>query len=160
VITDLSKAKRIVVDRTTTIIDGAGADDKIRVASRRSSRDRRQHQRLRQGEAQERLAKLAGGVAVISVGAPTEAEMKEKKARVEDALHATRAAARGHRSGGGVALIRARARALKTQEADEQIGVDIIRSAIEEPIRIIVQNAVVKARSSSKVRGSKDDAFG
>jgi chaperonin GroEL len=166
VITDLGKAKRIVVDKdNTTIIDGAGADDKIqgrikeiRVAIDASTSD------YDKEKLQERLAKLAGGVAVINVGAPTEAEMKEKKARVEDALHATRAAAEeGIVPGGGVALIRAQRalKTLKTQEADEQIGVDIIRRAIEEPIRIIVQNAGGEGSIVvEKVRGSKDDAFG
>ena len=166
VITDLGRAKRIVIDKdNTTIIDGSGADDKIqgrikeiRVAIDTSTSD------YDKEKLQERLAKLAGGVAVINVGAPTEAEMKEKKARVEDALHATRAAAEeGIVPGGGVALIRAQRalKTLKTQEADEQIGVDIIRRAIEEPIRIIVQNAGGEGSIVvEKVRGSKDDAFG
>ncbi len=166
VITDLGRAKRIVVDKdNTTIIDGAGSDDKIqgrikeiRVAIDASTSD------YDKEKLQERLAKLAGGVAVINVGAATEAEMKEKKARVEDALHATRAAAEeGIVPGGGVAFIRAQ-RALKTLklgEADEQIGVDIIRRAIEEPIRMIVQNAGGEGSIVvEKVRGSKDDAFG
>ena len=101
-------------------------------------RDRQDHQRLRPEKLQERLAKLAGGVAVINVGAATETEMKEKKARVEDALHATRAAVEeGIVPGGGVALIRAQARARQDQgrPSDEQIGVDIVRRALEEPIR-------------------------
>jgi chaperonin GroEL len=166
VITDLGRAKRIVVDKdNTTIIDGSGADDKIqgrikeiRVAIDSSTSD------YDKEKLQERLAKLAGGVAVINVGAATEAEMKEKKARVEDALHATRAAAEeGIVPGGGVAFIRAQ-RALKTlklSEADEQIGVDIIRRAIEEPIRMIVQNAGGEGSIVvEKVRGSKEDAFG
>jgi chaperonin GroEL len=166
VVTDLGRAKRIVVDKdNTTIIDGAGSDDKIqgrikeiRVAIDTSTSD------YDKEKLQERLAKLAGGVAVINVGAATEAEMKEKKARVEDALHATRAAAEeGIVPGGGVAFIRAQ-RALKTLklgEADEQIGVDIIRRAIEEPIRMIVQNAGGEGSIVvEKVRGSKDDAFG
>ena len=166
VITDLARAKRVVVDKdNTTIIDGAGADDKIqgrikeiRVAIDSSTSD------YDKEKLQERLAKLAGGVAVINVGAATEAEMKEKKARVEDALHATRAAAEeGIVPGGGVAFIRAQ-RALKTlklAEADEQIGVDIVRRAIEEPIRMIVQNAGGEGSIVvEKVRGSKDDAFG
>jgi chaperonin GroEL len=166
VITDLGRAKRVVVDKdNTTIIDGAGSDDKIqgrikeiRVAIDASTSD------YDKEKLQERLAKLAGGVAVINVGAATEAEMKEKKARVEDALHATRAAAEeGIVPGGGVAFIRAQ-RALKTLklgEADEQIGVDIIRRAIEEPIRMIVQNAGGEGSIVvEKVRGSKDDAFG
>jgi len=166
VVTDLGRAKRVVVDKdNTTIIDGAGSDDKIqgrikeiRVAIDASTSD------YDKEKLQERLAKLAGGVAVINVGAATEAEMKEKKARVEDALHATRAAAEeGIVPGGGVAFIRAQ-RALKTLklgEADEQIGVDIIRRAIEEPIRMIVQNAGGEGSIVvEKVRGSKDDAFG
>jgi chaperonin GroEL len=113
---------------------------------------------------QERLAKLAGGVAVINVGAATEAEMKEKKARVEDALHATRAAVEeGIVPGGGVALIRAQKalKNIKLDETDEQIGVDIIRRAIEEPLRMIVQNAGGEGSIVlEKVRSSKDDKFG
>jgi len=165
VITDLGRAKRIVVDKdNTTIIDGAGREDKIqgrikeiRVAIDASTSD------YDKEKLQERLAKLAGGVAVINVGAATEAEMKEKKARVEDALHATKAAAEeGIVPGGGVALIRAQ-RALKALklDADEQIGVDIIRRAVEEPIRMIVQNAGGEGSIVvEKVRSSKDDAFG
>jgi chaperonin GroEL len=166
VIGDLGRAKRIVVDKdNTTIIDGNGEEKKIegriseiRVAIDKSTSD------YDKEKLQERLAKLAGGVAVINVGAATEAEMKEKKARVEDALHATRAAVEeGIVPGGGVALIRAQ-RALKnfkTSESDEQIGVDIIRRAIEEPIRMIVYNAGGEGSIVvEKVRGSKDDAFG
>ena len=110
-----------------------------------------------------RMAKLAGGVAVINVGAATEAEMKEKKARVEDALHATRAAVEeGTVPGGGVAFIRAQ-KALKNLklDTDEQIGVEIIRRAIEEPLRMIVQNAGGEGSIVlEKVRSSKDDKFG
>jgi chaperonin GroEL len=165
VVTDLGRAKRIVIDKdNTTIIDGAGGEDKIqgrikeiRVAIDSSTSD------YDKEKLQERLAKLSGGVAVINVGAATEAEMKEKKARVEDALHATKAAAEeGIVPGGGVALIRAQ-RALKglKLEADEQIGVDIIRRAVEEPIRMIVQNAGGEGSIVvEKVRSSKDDAFG
>jgi chaperonin GroEL len=165
VVTDLGKAKRIVIDKdNTTIIDGSGAEDKIqgrikeiRVAIDSSTSD------YDKEKLQERLAKLSGGVAVINVGAATEAEMKEKKARVEDALHATKAAAEeGIVPGGGVALIRAQ-RALKglKLDADEQIGVDIIRRSIEEPIRMIVQNAGGEGSIVvEKVRASKDDAFG
>jgi len=165
VVTDLGRAKRIVIDKdNTTIIDGSGAEDKIqgrikeiRVAIDSSTSD------YDKEKLQERLAKLTGGVAVINVGAATEAEMKEKKARVEDALHATKAAAEeGIVPGGGVALIRAQ-RALKglKLEADEQIGVDIIRRSIEEPIRMIVQNAGGEGSIVvEKVRASKDDAFG
>ena len=165
VVTDLGKAKRIVVDKdNTTIIDGAGDTDKIQgrikeinAAIEKSTSDY-DSEKLR-----ERLAKLAGGVAVVHVGAATEAEMKEKKARVEDALHATRAAVEeGIVPGGGVALIRAQ-RALKNMklDEDEQIGVDIIRKAIEEPIRMIVQNAGGEGSIVvEKVRASKDDAYG
>jgi chaperonin GroEL len=165
VVTDLGRAKRIVIDKdNTTIIDGSGAEDKIqgrikeiRVAIDSSTSD------YDKEKLQERLAKLSGGVAVINVGAATEAEMKEKKARVEDALHATKAAAEeGIVPGGGVAFIRAQ-RALKTLklDADEQIGVDIIRRSIEEPIRMIVQNAGGEGSIVvEKVRASKDDAFG
>jgi chaperonin GroEL len=166
VITDLGRAKRIVVDKdNTTLIDGAGGEDKIqgrikeiRVAIDASTSD------YDKEKLQERLAKLAGGVAVINVGAATEAEMKEKKARVEDALHATRAAVEeGIVPGGGVALIRAQRalKGLRGSEPDEQIGVEIIKRAIEEPIRMIVQNAGGEGSIVvEKVRASKDDAFG
>jgi chaperonin GroEL len=166
VINDLGRAKRIVVDKdTSTIIDGAGDDQKIkgRINEIRAAIDKATSDYDKE-KLQERLAKLAGGVAVINVGAATEAEMKEKKARVEDALHATRAAVEeGIVPGGGVAFIRAQ-RALKTLklgEADEQIGVDIVRRAVEEPIRMIAQNAGAEGSIVvEKVRGSKDDAFG
>ena len=166
VVTDLGRAKRIVIDKdNTTIIDGAG-DEKaiegrikeIRAAIEKATSD------YDKEKLQERLAKLAGGVAVINVGAATEAEMKEKKARVEDALHATRAAVEeGIVPGGGVALIRAQRalKPLKLDETDEQIGVDIIRRAVEEPIRMIVQNAGAEpSLVVEKVRGAKEDAFG
>jgi chaperonin GroEL len=146
VITDLGRAKRIVIDKdNTTLIDGAGTEDQIqgRVKEIRAAIDKSTSDYDRE-KLQERLAKIAGGVAVINVGAATEAEMKEKKARVEDALHATRAAVEeGIVPGGGVALVRAQ-RALDTiklADSDEQIGVQIIRRAIEEPLRMIVQNA-------------------
>ncbi|HWE43127.1 MAG TPA: chaperonin GroEL [Gemmatimonadaceae bacterium] len=165
VVTDLGRAKRIVVDKdNTTIIDGNGEEDKIqgRIKEIRAAIDKSTSDYDKE-KLQERLAKLAGGVAVINVGAATEAEMKEKKARVEDALHATRAAVEeGIVPGGGVALIRAQ-RALKglKLEEDEQIGVDIIRKAIEEPIRMIVQNAGGEGSIVvEKVRASKDDAYG
>src|SRR5919205_613212 len=166
VITDLGRAKRIVVDKdNTTIIDGAGEEGKIqgrikeiRVAIDNSTSD------YDKEKLQERLAKLAGGVAVINVGAATEAEMKEKKARVEDALHATRAAVEeGIVPGGGVAFIRAQAalRELRLDDTDEQIGVEIVRRAVEEPIRMIVQNAGGEpSLVVEKVRGSKEDSFG
>jgi chaperonin GroEL len=162
----LGRAKRVVVDKdNTTLIDGNGKDDaiqgrikEIKAAIENSTSD------YDKEKLQERLAKLAGGVAVINVGAATEAEMKEKKARVEDALHATRAAVEeGIVPGGGVALIRAQKalKGLKMQESDEQIGVDIIRRAIEEPLRMIVQNAGGEGSIVlEKVRGSKDDKFG
>jgi chaperonin GroEL len=166
VITDLGRAKRIVVDKdNTTIIDGNGSEDQIqgRIKEIKSAIDSSTSDYDKE-KLQERLAKLAGGVAVINVGAATEAEMKEKKARVEDALHATRAAVEeGIVPGGGVALIRAQRalKNLKLTEADEQIGVDIIRRSIEEPIRMIVQNAGGEGSIVvEKVRSSKDDAFG
>jgi chaperonin GroEL len=166
VVSDLGRAKRIVVDKdNTTLIDGAGEESKIqgrvneiRVAIDKSTSD------YDKEKLQERLAKLAGGVAVINVGAATEAEMKEKKARVEDALHATKAAAdEGIVPGGGVALLRAQRalKSLKLDDSDEQIGVEIVRRALEEPIRMIVQNAGAEGSLVvEKVRGSKDDAFG
>ncbi|HEX8724717.1 MAG TPA: chaperonin GroEL [Gemmatimonadaceae bacterium] len=166
VIGDLGRAKRVVVDKdNTTLIDGNGEEKKIegRIAEIRVAIDKSTSDYDKE-KLQERLAKLAGGVAVINVGAATEAEMKEKKARVEDALHATRAAVEeGIVPGGGVALIRAQRalKSLKTKEADEQIGVDIIRRAIEEPIRMIVYNAGGEGSIVvEKVRASKDDAFG
>ncbi len=165
VISDLGRAKRLVIDKdNTTIIDGAGDADKIKgrikeidVAVEKSTSD------YDKEKLQERKAKLAGGVAVINVGAATEAEMKEKKARVEDALHATRAAVEeGIVPGGGVALIRAQV-ALKGMklDADEQIGVELIKRAIEEPLRIIVANAGGEGSIVvEKVRASKDKNFG
>ncbi|MEK7241019.1 MAG: chaperonin GroEL, partial [Gemmatimonadota bacterium] len=165
VLSDLGRAKRLVIDKdNTTIIDGSGDADKIKgrikeieVAIEKSTSD------YDKEKLQERKAKLAGGVAVINVGAATEAEMKEKKARVEDALHATRAAVEeGIVPGGGVAFIRSQVvlKALKL-DADEQIGVDIVRRAIEEPIRIIVANAGGEGSIVvEKVRASKDKNFG
>jgi chaperonin GroEL len=146
VVSDLGKAKRVVIDKdNTTIIDGAGETDKIkgrieeiRVAIDKSTSD------YDSEKLQERLAKLAGGVAVINVGAATESEMKEKKALVEDALHATRAAVEeGIVPGGGVALLRAQAALgkLKLDREDEQIGVQILQRALEHPIRQIAENA-------------------
>jgi chaperonin GroEL len=166
VINDLGRAKRIVVDKdNSTIIDGNGQEKAIegRIAEIRSAIDKATSDYDKE-KLQERLAKLAGGVAVINVGAATEAEMKEKKARVEDALHATRAAVEeGIVPGGGVALLRAQ-RALKnvkTSDSEEQTGVEIVRRALEEPIRMIVANAGAEGSLVvEKVRGSKDDAFG
>src|SRR5271168_4025530 len=141
---DLGRAKRVTVDKdNTTIIDGAGTPKTIegRIKQLRAQIEETTSDYDRE-KLQERLAKLAGGVAIIKVGAATETEMKEKKARVEDALHATRAAVEeGIVPGGGVALLRA-SKALEgfTVEGDEQIGVNIIRRACEEPVRQIVLN--------------------
>src|SRR4051812_14399745 len=163
---DLGRAKSIVIDKeNTTIVEGFGKSSEIQG---RVNQIRRQIEETTsdydRDKLQERLAKLAGGVAVINVGAATEAEMKEKKARVEDALHATRAAVEeGIVPGGGVALIRAQKalKSIKLEESDEQIGVDIIRRAIEEPLRMIVQNAGGEGSIVlEKVRSSKDDKFG
>ncbi len=166
VITDLGSAKRIVVDKdNTTLIDGGGDTDKIqgRVKEIRTTIEKSTSDYDKE-KLQERLAKLAGGVAVINVGAATESEMKEKKARVEDALHATRAAVEeGIVPGGGVAFIRAQKvlKGLKLEDAEEQIGVEIIRKAIEEPMRIIVANAGGEGSIViEKVRSSKDAAYG
>src|SRR5436853_1721248 len=142
---DLGRAKRVSVDKeNTTIIDGAGGEKEIqgRIKQLRSQIEETTSDYDRE-KLQERLAKLAGGVAVIKVGAATETEMKEKKARVEDALHATRAAVEeGIVPGGGVALLRASA-ALQNLKlsGDESTGVSIVRRALEEPIRQIVENA-------------------
>ncbi len=146
---DLGRAKRIVVDKdNTTIIDGAGkkADIEGRIKQIRAQIEETTSDYDRE-KLQERLAKLVGGVAVIKVGAATEVEMKEKKARVEDALHATRAAVEeGIVPGGGVALLRASA-ALDKVEANEEerYGVAIVRRAIEEPLRWIAKNAGAEA---------------
>jgi chaperonin GroEL len=143
---DLGHAKTIHIDKeATTIVDGAGEKSKIeaRIAEIRKQVDAATSDYDRE-KLQERLAKLAGGVAVIKVGAATEVEMKEKKARVEDALHATRAAVEeGIVPGGGVALVRA-SKVLATFKAgndDQQVGVNILRRAIQEPLRQIVRNS-------------------
>ena len=143
---DLGKAKRVTVDKeNTTIVEGSGkrADIQGRVAQIRRQIEETTSDYDKE-KLQERLAKLAGGVAVINVGAATETEMKEKKARVEDALHATRAAVEeGIVPGGGVAFLRTQ-KALdnvKDLEADEKIGVQIVRRAIEEPTRQLADNA-------------------
>jgi chaperonin GroEL len=166
VVTDLGRAKRIVVDKeATTIIDGQGDEDKIkgRIKEIKAAIEKTTSDYDRE-KLQERLAKLAGGVAVINVGAATESEMKEKKARVEDALHATRAAVEeGIVPGGGVALVRAQKalKTLKLAESDEQIGVDIIRRSLEEPVRMIVQNAGGEGSIVvEKIRQSKDNNYG
>jgi chaperonin GroEL len=166
VLGDLGRAKRIVIDKdNTTLVDGAGKEkdiqgriQEIKVAIDKSTSD------YDSEKLQERLAKLAGGVAVINVGAATETAMKEKKARVEDALHATRAAVEeGIVPGGGVALLRAQdaLKKVKAAEEDEQIGVEIVRRALEEPMRIIAQNAGVEGSIVvEKVRTNKDKTFG
>jgi chaperonin GroEL len=162
---DLGRAKRIVVDKdNTTIVEGAGKESAIqgRIKQLRAQIEETTSDYDRE-KLQERLAKLAGGVAVIKVGAATETEMKEKKARVEDALHATRAAVEeGIVPGGGVALLRA-AEALKSLklEGDEQIGVEIIRRACEEPVRQITGNAGIEgAIVIEKVRGNPSANYG
>jgi chaperonin GroEL len=144
-LTDLGKAKRVKIDKdNTTIIDGAGAGDKIKAREREiKGQIENSTSDYDKEKLQERLAKLAGGVAVIKVGAATEVEMKEKKARVEDALNATRAAVEeGIVPGGGVALIRLSS-ALDTLKVndDQKFGVTIIRRALEEPLRQISSNA-------------------
>jgi chaperonin GroEL len=142
----LGRAKRVVIDKdNTTIVEGAGDGEAIK---RRINEIRAQIEKTTSDydreKLQERLAKLAGGVAVIKIGAATEVEMKEKKARVEDALHATRAAVEeGIVPGGGVAYLRAvsKLEGLTGENEDQNIGVTIVRRAVEEPIRQIVQNA-------------------
>ncbi len=157
----LGTAKTIIIDKdNTTIVDGAGEKDKltarineikVQVDNTTSDYDRE--------KLQERLAKLAGGVAVLNVGAATEVEMKEKKARVEDALHATRAAiAEGIIPGGGVALLRAAEALNLTLEDDQQLGIDILRRALEEPIRQISKNSGWEdSIVVQKVKEGKDD---
>jgi chaperonin GroEL len=168
---DLGRAKKITIDKdNTTIVEGAGkpADIEGRVKTLRAQVEETSSDYDRE-KLQERLAKLVGGVAVIKVGAATETEMKEKKARVEDAMHATRAAVEeGIVAGGGVTLVRA-ARALEDAKAvvgkgsdpDEQIGVSIVRRSLEEPLRQIVQNAGREgAVVVERIRGDKNDNFG
>jgi chaperonin GroEL len=162
---DLGRAKRIVVDKdNTTLVDGRGKPDDIkgRIAEIRGAIEKSTSDYDRE-KLQERLAKLSGGVAVINVGAATETELKEKKARVEDALHATRAAVEeGIVPGGGVALVRAQAALEKVKGTeDEKIGVEIVRRALEEPIRMIAQNAGAEGSIVvSRVKESKDKNFG
>jgi chaperonin GroEL len=162
---DLGRAKRVVIDKdNTTIVDGRGKEgdiqgriNEIKAAIDKSTSD------YDKEKLQERLAKLSGGVAVINVGAATETEMKEKKARVEDALHATRAAVEeGIVPGGGVALLRAQAALEKIKGTeDEKIGVEIVRRALEEPIRMIAQNAGAEGSIVvARVRESKEKYFG
>ena len=162
---DLGSAKKIVIDKdNTTIIEGDGSSDGIegRVKQIRVQIDDTSSDYDRE-KLQERLAKLVGGVAVIKVGAATETEMKEKKARVEDAMHATRAAVEeGIVPGGGVAFIRALSGLEEMKlEGDEQIGLNIVRRALEEPLRMIVANAGQEgAVVVGKVKDSKEPTFG
>ncbi|MDQ1639603.1 MAG: chaperonin GroEL [Pyrinomonadaceae bacterium] len=170
-IEDLGRAKKITIDKdNTTIVEGNGKHSDIegRVKTLRAQIEETSSDYDRE-KLQERLAKLVGGVAVIKVGAATETEMKEKKARVEDAMHATRAAVEeGIVPGGGVALVRA-AKALDKfltnkegeGDPDEQIGVNIVRRALEEPLRQIVQNAGKEgAVVVERVRSDKGENFG
>jgi len=166
-IEDLGTAKRVTIDKdNTTIVDGGGEDNDIagRVKEIRAQVEKTTSDYDRE-KLQERLAKLVGGVAVIKVGAATETEMKEKKARVEDAMHATRAAVEeGIVPGGGVALVRctkAVDEVIKNLEGDEKIGASIIRRAIEEPLRMIVSNAGEEgAVVIGKIHESKEHNFG
>ncbi|MEP6717722.1 MAG: chaperonin GroEL [bacterium] len=168
---DLGRAKKITIDKdNTTVVEGNGKQSDIegRVKTLRAQIEETSSDYDRE-KLQERLAKLVGGVAVIKVGAATETEMKEKKARVEDAMHATRAAVEeGIVPGGGVALVRA-AKALDKfltnkpgeGDSDEQIGVNIVRRALEEPLRQIVQNAGKEgAVVVERVRSDKGENFG
>ena len=163
---DLGRAKKVVVDKdNTTIVEGAGKDGEIqgRVKQIRAQIEDTTSDYDRE-KLQERLAKLVGGVAVIKVGAATETELKEKKARVEDAMHATKAAVEeGIVPGGGVAFLRAQKalESLKLDNTDEQIGVGIVKRALEEPIRQIVANAGHEgAVIVDKVRASKSASYG
>ncbi|MDT0630517.1 chaperonin GroEL [Rubrivirga sp. S365] len=159
----LGRAKRVVITKdNTTLVDGDGSDDEIKArinqirAQTESTTSDYDREKL-----QERLAKLAGGVAVLKIGAATEPEMKEKKARVEDALHATRAAVEeGIVAGGGVAFIRALPSLdnVDTDNEDQKIGVRIVRRALEEPLRQIVNNAGLEGSVVvQKVKDGKDD---
>jgi chaperonin GroEL len=165
VLSDLGKAKRVVVDKdNTTIVDGGGKHAEIdgRIGEIRAAIDKSTSDYDKE-KLQERLAKLAGGVAIINVGAATETEMKEKKSRVEDALHATRAAVEeGIVTGGGVALLRCQPAVAKLKlEEEEQIGAEIVRRSLEEPIRMIAQNAGAEGSIVvAKVRESKEKNFG
>jgi chaperonin GroEL len=165
---DLGRSKKITIDKdNTTIVEGAGSKNAIegRVKQMRTQIEDTTSDYDRE-KLQERLAKLVGGVAVIKVGAATETEMKEKKARVEDAMHATKAAVEeGIVAGGGVALLRAvtvlDSLLKKTDDADERLGVELVRRAAEEPIRWIAQNAGLEGSFvASKVKEAKDKEFG
>jgi chaperonin GroEL len=173
---ELGSARKVTIDKeTTTIIDGGGdhKDLEVRVKTLKAQIEDSSSDYDRE-KLQERLAKLLGGVAIIRVGAPTETELKEKKARVEDAMHATRAAVEeGIVPGGGVVLIRAakkldKFKALETNENgeaigddDEQIGVNIVKRALEEPLRQIVANAGKEgAVIVDRVRSEKNPNIG
>jgi chaperonin GroEL len=164
-IEDLGQAKKVTIDKdNTTVIEGRGkhADVEGRVKEIRGQIDKSTSDYDRE-KLQERLAKLVGGVAVIKVGAATETEMKEKKARVEDAMHATRAAVEeGIVPGGGVALVRCIAALEKLQaDGDEQIGINIVKRALQEPLRQIAENAGEEgAIVLGKVNDAKDNNFG
>jgi chaperonin GroEL len=164
-LTDLGRAKRVVIDKdNTTIVDGKGKPGDIqgRIAELRAAIEKSTSDYDRE-KLQERLAKLSGGVAIINVGAATETEMKEKKARVEDALHATKAAVEeGVVPGGGVALLRAQSALDKIKGTeDEKVGVEIVRRALEEPIRMIAENAGAEGSIVvARVKESKDKNFG
>ena len=159
----LGKAKKVTIDKdNTTIVEGAGKKEEIK---KRINEIKAQIEKTTSDydkeKLQERLAKLSGGVAVLKIGAATEVEMKEKKARVEDALHATRAAVEeGIVPGGGVAYLRAASKldGLKTANEDQETGIEIVRRALEEPIRQIVANAGVEPSVVvNKVKEGKDD---
>jgi len=159
----LGTAKKVTIDKdNTTIVEGAGKKEDIK---KRINEIKAQIEKTTSDydkeKLQERLAKLSGGVAVLRVGAATEVEMKEKKARVEDALHATRAAVEeGIVPGGGVAYLRVTPSldSLKYENEDQKIGIDIIRKALEEPIRWIVNNAGLEGSVIvNKVKEGKDD---
>ncbi len=159
----MGTAKRVTIDKdNTTIVEGVGKKDEIkkRINEIKSQIDKTTSDYDKE-KLQERLAKLSGGVAVLKVGAATEVEMKEKKARVEDALHATRAAVEeGIVPGGGVAYLRVQPLLdqVKTDNEDQKIGVEIIRRALEEPIRMIVQNAGLEGSVIvNKIKEGKDD---
>jgi chaperonin GroEL len=163
---DLGRAKKITIDKdNTTIVEGAGAQEdiagrvkqiRVQIEETTSDYDRE--------KLQERLAKLVGGVAVIKVGAATETELKERKARVEDAMHATKAAAEeGIVPGGGVAFLRAgmALEGFELEDSDEQVGAGIVRRALEEPVRQIAHNAGHEgAVVVGKIRESDDVAYG
>ncbi|MBC7785748.1 MAG: chaperonin GroEL, partial [Burkholderiales bacterium] len=166
---DLGQAKKITIDKdNTTIIEGAGDEKAIkgRIAQLKNEIDNTTSEYDRE-KLQERLAKLAGGVAQIYVGAATEVAMKEKKARVEDALHASRAAVEeGILPGGGVAIVRAAAKVLdgvkkKAASEDQSIGVEIVRRAVESPLKQIAENAGVDGSVvAQKIKENKDSSFG